>query len=238
MTALIFYEKPGCANNARQKRMLLDAGHEVVARDLLSEPWTAQRLLAFFDGLPVSDWFNRAAPQVTSGEIDPARIDADSALDMMLSNPLLIRRPLIETDGWRLAGFDAEQIQARLGVPGNSDTPRSLEACPRPHAATPCPNPAADLGHERAQIAIAYHERTKHRPERYAAGPETLDWTAQPDPFRSFKGSPTTRLSLCSGRLATSFVNIYAPEEICSPALSLESLATLLELSLGLSPAF
>ncbi|MBT9612038.1 MAG: hypothetical protein IV108_02095, partial [Burkholderiales bacterium] len=97
MTALIFYEKPGCANNARQKRILLDAGHEVVARDLLSEPWTAHRLLAFFDGLPVADWFNRAAPQVTSGEIDPVRIDADSALDMMLSNPLLIRRPLIET---------------------------------------------------------------------------------------------------------------------------------------------
>ena len=40
-----------------------------------------------------------------------------------------------------------------------------------------------------ADIAIEYHERTKHRPERYAAGPETLDWTSQPDPFRGFTGS-------------------------------------------------
>ena len=48
MSTLIFYEKPGCANNARQKRLLLDAGHELVVRDLLSEPWTAQRLQEFF----------------------------------------------------------------------------------------------------------------------------------------------------------------------------------------------
>ena len=236
MTTLVFYEKPGCANNARQKRLLLDAGHEVIARDLLHEPWTAQRLRDFFDGLPVTDWFNRAAPQVKSGEIDPACVDAQTALDMMLSNPLLIRRPLIEADGWRLVGFDAEKIRQWLGVSGNDDAPPSLnknpEACPRPHAAQPCPNPQ---NAERAQIALAYHERTKHRPERYAAGPETLDWTMQPDPFRTFKGSPILRLPLCGGRLATSFAHIYTPEEIWSPALSLDSLGALLELSLGLS---
>ncbi|MFZ3035957.1 MAG: hypothetical protein WA112_01575 [Rugosibacter sp.] len=39
-----------------------------------------------------------------------------------------------------------------------------------------------------AQI-LAYHERTKHRPERYAAGPEALDWDAQPSPFREFAGA-------------------------------------------------
>ena len=93
MTTLIFYEKPGCTTNARQKRLLLDAGHEVIARDLLNELWTAQRLRDFFADLPVADWFNRAAPQLKSGEIDPARIDAQAALEMMLSDPLLIRRP-------------------------------------------------------------------------------------------------------------------------------------------------
>ena len=232
MTTLIFYEKPGCANNTRQKRLLLDAGHEVVPRDLLSEPWTAQRLRDFFDGLPVTDWFNRAAPQVKSGEIDPAQVDAQTALEMMLSDPLLIRRPLIEADGWRLVGFDAAQIQQRLGLAGNDDAPSVQESCLRPHAANPCPKPQDT---DRAQIALAYHERTKHRPERYAAGPETLDWTMQPDPFRAFKGSPQLRLALCGGRLATPFAHIYQPEEVWSPALSADSLAALLELSLGLS---
>jgi nitrogenase-associated protein len=237
MTTLIFYEKPGCANNARQKRLLQEAGHQLVVRDLLHEPWTRQRLMDFFAGLPVADWFNRAAPQVKSGEIDPTRVDAPAALDMMLSNPLLIRRPLIEGDGWRLVGFDPETIGTYLGVPAGGSAHGDLERCPQPRAATPCPSPSHDAAEnrQRAQVAFAYHQRTKHRPERYAAGPETLDWTMQPDPFRHFAGSPAQRLPLCGGRLATYFSSIYAPEEIGSPALSLNSLAALLELSLGLS---
>ncbi len=231
MTTIIFYEKPGCANNVRQKRLLLDAGHELVMRDLLAEPWTAERLRDFFVGLPVADWFNRAAPQVKSGEIDPARVGAEAALNMMLADPLLIRRPLIETEHWKLAGFDAGQIEARLGVAASKEEPRSLETCPRTHAAAPCPAPP-DTGHdsERAKVAFEYHERTKHRPERYAAGPETLDWTRQPDPFRAFAGSTHIHLPLCAGRLTRDSAGTAQ-----APAFSLDSLGALLQLSLGLS---
>lgn len=223
MATLIFYEKPGCGNNARQKRLLQDAGHEVIARDLLAEPWTAGRLREFFEGLPVADWFNRAAPQVKSGEIDPAHVEADAALAMMLDNPLLIRRPLIETQNWKLTGFDAAQIESRLGVAGDKDEPRSLEACPRTHAETPCPSPR---GSKRVELVFDHHERTKHRPERYAAGPETLDWTSQPDPFRTFAGSARIRLPLCAGKLA---------QEESTRQFSLDAIGALLELSLGLS---
>ena len=44
----------------------------------------------------------------------------------------------------------------------------------------------------------SYHERTKHRLERYAAGPQTLDWDAQPDPFRRYLGAPLTPLPLAA----------------------------------------
>ena len=64
MATILFYEKPGCANNARQKRLLLDAGHELIVCDLLATRWTAEELRAFFGGRPVSEWFNRAAPRV------------------------------------------------------------------------------------------------------------------------------------------------------------------------------
>jgi len=225
MTTLHFYEKPGCANNARQKRLLLDAGHEVIAHDLLSEPWTAQRLQDFFQDLPVADWFNRAAPQVKSGAIDPARVDAAAALLMLLENPLLIRRPLIETEQWKLVGFDAQQLRERLGLADSEPRP-DPEACIRPQAAQHSPDNPHDA--ERARIALAYHERTKHRPERYAAGPETLDWSSQPDPFRTFKGSPQIRLPLCAGRLTHDSTDQ-------ARAFSLATLGALLELSLGLS---
>lgn len=119
-----FYEKPGCASNARQKRALQAAGCHVQAHDLLREPWTAPRLRAFLAALPVAQWFNPAAPRVKSGEIDPATLTADAALALLLAEPLLIRRPLIEVDGWRTAGYDAAVLEQRLGIRLGDDTPQ------------------------------------------------------------------------------------------------------------------
>lgn len=43
---------------------------------------------------------------------------------------------------------------------------------------------------------LNYHERTKHRFDKYAVGPATLDWDAQPAAFRHFAGSPSVLLPL------------------------------------------
>ena len=119
-----FYEKPGCSSNARQKRALQAAGCHVQAHDLLHEPWTAVRLRAFLAALPVAQWFNPAAPRVKSGEIDPNALTAHAALALLLAEPLLIRRPLIEVDGWRTAGYDAAVLEQRLGIRLGDDTPQ------------------------------------------------------------------------------------------------------------------
>ena len=37
------------------------------------------------------------------------------------------------------------------------------------------------------QMTLAYHERTKHRPFRFAAALGYMDWDTQPDPFRRFE---------------------------------------------------
>ena len=138
---MLFYEKPGCGNNNRQKARLRAAGHELDVRDLLSEPWTARRLRAFFRLLPVADWFNRAAPRVKSGEVRPEQLDAAAALSLMLADPLLIRRPLIEAAGQRSVGFDANVMALWLGPDHGASAD---EACPRAargdHA--PCPPPS------------------------------------------------------------------------------------------------
>ena len=59
MATILFYQKPGCGTNARQIRALDAAGHEVIAKSLLTEPWTAERLLAFFGATPVTSWSTR-----------------------------------------------------------------------------------------------------------------------------------------------------------------------------------
>lgn len=48
MARVIFYEKPGCKGGTRQKVLLTAAGHEVITYNLLTEPWTVERLRSFF----------------------------------------------------------------------------------------------------------------------------------------------------------------------------------------------
>ena len=138
MARVLFYEKLGCGSNTRQKALLAAAGHEVIACNLLTEAWTAEHLLAFFGHRPVAEWFNRAAPRVKSGEIVPEQADADTSLELMLQDPLLIRRPLIEAEGRKEVGFNQELIHAWLGL---TQTDSDLESCPRSHQHAPCPAP-------------------------------------------------------------------------------------------------
>lgn len=142
MTTIIFYEKPGCTNNSRQKVLLAAAGHTVWAKNLLTEAWTQERLMMFLGNRPVALWFNRAAPRVKSGEIDPEKIEAENAISMMLADPLLIRRPLIEADGRYEVGFEHEVIDAWLGLGINPNLNKSsesdLERCQKGHGTKPC----------------------------------------------------------------------------------------------------
>lgn len=140
MAHIRLYEKPGCATNARQKVMLAEAGHTGEELNLHTEPWTMERLGAFFVGLPVNQWFNRASPRVKFGEIDPFGLDADMALALLLVDPLLIRRPLMEVDDWRCAGFDAAVVDRVIGlrVDGREE---SMDGCSHGDTGRTCSMP-------------------------------------------------------------------------------------------------
>ena len=141
MTRIVFYEKPGCANNARQKEQLLAAGHELFEKNILTEPWTASRLRQFFGARPVAEWFNRAAPRVKGGEIIPETMTETEALQAMVADPLLIRRPLLEAGEIRLAGFDAPQVARWLGDRAPMAVDEAMQPC---HRQIPCPSPPAE----------------------------------------------------------------------------------------------
>ncbi|PKO86596.1 MAG: hypothetical protein CVU18_14230 [Betaproteobacteria bacterium HGW-Betaproteobacteria-12] len=129
MAVVTFYEKPGCKGNLRQKTLLAAAGHTVQAKSLKAEAWTADRLLAFLGPLPVADWFNRAAPAVKSGEIVPEDLGFEDALHLLLENPLLIRRPLMEVGEERMVGFDTPAVDAWLGLKDVELPAGNIEAC-------------------------------------------------------------------------------------------------------------
>ncbi|HAC63239.1 MAG TPA: hypothetical protein DCF68_06770 [Cyanothece sp. UBA12306] len=131
MANVIFYEKPGCINNTKQKNLLLDAGHDLQVHNLLTTPWTVERLRQFFGTRPIQDWFNPTAPRIKSGEIIPSQLDEETALNLMIADPLLIRRPLIQVNDVCRVGFDLQQIDSWIGLKLQDSVTKDLETCPR-----------------------------------------------------------------------------------------------------------
>lgn len=91
--------------------------------------------------------------------------------------------------------------------------------------AAPLAPPAIDSPPPGVRVA-AYHARTKHRFEAYAAGPSTLDWDAQPAPFRHYAGAP---------RVALPLARQHAPLPAAPAIPGLASLGALLHLSFGIT---
>ena len=140
MSELVFYEKPGCLGNRQQQALLLSLGHRLELRDLLNEHWTAERLRPFFGERPVSEWFNLSAPRIKSGALDIHGLNEQQALTLMLEEPLLICRPLLQQGELRQAGFAPGPVLDALGVtlaPGDD-----LQSCPMDASESQCGAPA------------------------------------------------------------------------------------------------
>lgn len=130
MANIVFWEKPGCQGNARQKEILRASGHELEVRDLLTEPWTEERLALFFGDRPVAEWFNPAHPKVKSGDVVPAAFGRQEALQLMVAEPLFIVRPLMQAGDERLAGFEVSQVHNWIGLALESVGERDPRNCP------------------------------------------------------------------------------------------------------------
>lgn len=135
MAHITFHTKLGCATSAKQVDLLRQSGHEVEVRDLMSHPWQPEELTAFFGDMPVKLWFNPNSPRVKSGEIDPSAYDSAAALNLMLEDHLLIRRPLMESGGIRLCGFDPVKVHAMVGLDSTCEAisrSSDLQTCSQP----------------------------------------------------------------------------------------------------------
>ena len=87
---------------------------------------------------------------------------------------------------------------------------------------------------EKYESVLSYHHRTKHRLNRYANGPEYIDWEDQPNQFRRFSGCAIVRLPQPGTELEPLFSDL---DNAVIPAKSLNSFnaGLLLELAFGLS---
>lgn len=140
MTVVHFYEKPGCLTNAKQKQWLASAGLLLIVHDLLQEPWqeNRQKLRTFFGTLPVKEWFNPNAPDIKIGLVKPEQLNEEQAIELMVSQPILIRRPLLEIENKRYAGFDSDRLNAIHDLSIKRQDLRNIESCSKPEHREAC----------------------------------------------------------------------------------------------------
>lgn len=137
MAKIIFYEKPGCASNAKQKRILRELGHQVEEKNILETKWSKTELLKFLWGSQPFLWFNPNAPDIKSGKIDPWLFGREEAMERMIQDPILIRRPLMIIDGDKYQqGFAMDKFNLIAGE--NDFLHLNDSACQKKDAAVPC----------------------------------------------------------------------------------------------------
>ncbi len=125
---IIFYEKPGCQGNKRQKALFESYGLKLNVRSILETKWSKEELKSFFKGLTMDEIFNKFAPQIKNNQIDLAKIkDQNEAIELMVLEPILIKRPLLEIDGIKICGFDTKQISRISGI--EIDDSKDISTC-------------------------------------------------------------------------------------------------------------
>ena len=110
MTSLALYGLKSC-DTTRAARKWLDArGAAYVFRDVREEPLDRATLERFVRALGWERVLNRASTTFRAlEESDKTGLDQAKAISLILANPPLMKRPLLEGEGKLLIGFDAKR---------------------------------------------------------------------------------------------------------------------------------
>lgn len=109
-----FFQHDTCIGNELQRKVLEDAGFELNVYSILDINWKKHHLGLFFKGSPVETWFDYNAVSIKEKRFDPQTVSEQDALEYMLQDRFLIKRPLIHFNGEYCAGFESELVQRML----------------------------------------------------------------------------------------------------------------------------
>ncbi len=93
------------------------------------------------------------------------------------------------------------------------------------------PTPTMDA----CDLALNYHERTKHHYSRQANSLGYMDWATQPNPFRRYEGAPWTQLPLPTQDLTPPYDRIYCSNAVTPRPVSVDALSEFFFYSLAIS---
>ncbi len=110
--SITLYGIANCDTVKKAKTWLQQQGVEYSFHDYRKQGLDADQLTAWVDELGWEALLNRRG--TTWRKLDESvrdAVDRDSAIQIMLDNPAIIKRPLLDRDGKKLLGFDADAYQ-------------------------------------------------------------------------------------------------------------------------------
>ena len=112
---MIFYGLKTC-DTCRKARRWLDAHADYDYRDVRNDGLDRELLGDWFDRTDWQSLVNRRS--TTWKSLDPADRDGlnrDSAIDLLIQNPTLLKRPVLDTGDDLLVGFDPQRYADVVG---------------------------------------------------------------------------------------------------------------------------
>lgn len=119
MNKLLFIEYPKCSTCKRAKKWLDEHGVSYVDRHIVEENPTAAELAGWQarSGLSVRRFFNTSGQLYrqlgVKAQLDAGMSDAD-AFDLLATNGMLVKRPLVVGEDFVLVGFKEPEWSERL----------------------------------------------------------------------------------------------------------------------------
>ncbi len=93
----------------------MQGGVELEERDFFADPLSEKELRDLIGSRPASQIFSWNSPSFKKLGVTRENLDDDRLIQLMLDEPRLIRRPLVQVGGEVFVGTDKEAMERALG---------------------------------------------------------------------------------------------------------------------------
>ena len=98
--------------------MLLQHGVSLDERDFFKEPFSEQEIRELGKDVGISQLFARRSPSLKQMGLADQELTDEKMLELMLQEPRLVRRPLVNLGGKLLVGANLKTVEAALAESG------------------------------------------------------------------------------------------------------------------------
>lgn len=116
--SVLFVEYPKCTTCRRAKKYLEENNIEFIDRHIVEEKPTKEELKIWFEksGLPINKFFNTSGVLYREMQLkDKVKtLPEDELLDILSTNGMLVKRPIIVKDDIVLVGFKEDEWNEKL----------------------------------------------------------------------------------------------------------------------------